>query len=327
MKLFMTFLKDRLGTVLLFLFMLLIFLTVPALAGTDMEWILYSALLCFFTGLIDLLWKFYCYRLRHRALVSAANSPDLLPERLPEPANLIETDYNGLVQAQSRRKQQLEHQIGDKHQEDTDYYTLWVHQIKTPIAALRLLMEDPEPDRIQMKLELFRIEDYTEMVLQYLRLGSPATDYRFESVNLNDIVRAAVRKYAPLFIRKKIAVELGTLDCVVMSDRKWLSFVVEQLLSNALKYTKQGKISIFTDGDSLIIRDTGIGILPEDLPRVFDRGYTGWNGRMDKKASGLGLYLCRRITANLALKLHLESVPGQGTDAVISFPDKPDVRD
>ena len=139
------------------------------------------------------------------------------------------------------------------------------------------------------------------------------TDYVFRVCRIDPIVRGAVRKFAGQFIRRGISLDYTPMDKSLVTDEKWLSFVVEQLLSNALKYTRQGSVSIYMEGDTLCIRDTGIGIAPEDLPRIFDRGYTGCNGRTDKKATGLGLYLCRRICQNLGHPITAQSTPGAGT--------------
>ena len=144
-----------------------------------------------------------------------------------------------------------------------------------------------------MKMEVFRIEQYVDMVLQYLRLDSTAKDLVLQRCQLDAVVRQTVRKYAKLFILKKIQLVFQETKWEVLSDEKWLCFLLEQLLSNALKYTPEGgKISIFLDGETnLVIADTGIGIAPEDLPRVFEKGFTGNNGRMDKKPTGIALPL------------------------------------
>ena len=208
-----------------------------------------------------------------------------------------------------------------------EYYTLWAHQIKTPIAAMRLLLqsEDTEQNR-ELLAELFRVEQYVEMVLSYLRLGSTSNDFVIQKYPLESIVRQAVRKYAPLFIRKKIRLELGTLSSEVLTDEKWLCFVVEQLLSNSLKYTPKGTISIREEpGKVLVIEDTGIGIAQEDLPRIFEKGFTGKNGRSDKRATGLGLYLCRRVLEKLSHRMEIRSQPGKGTQVRLYLDSAPEI--
>lgn len=202
------------------------------------------------------------------------------------------------------------------HYQDTvDYYTTWVHQIKTPIAAMGLILqqEDTEDSR-RLSEELQRIEQYVDMVLTYLRLGSGDTDYMFARVDLDRLLRGCIKKYAGQFIRRHLTVDYHRMDCHVLTDEKWLAFVVEQVLSNALKYTRSGGVSIYLESPCILcIRDTGIGIASEDLPRIFEKGYTGYNGRSDKKATGLGLYLCRQICDRLKSTITAESVPGEGT--------------
>ena len=196
-----------------------------------------------------------------------------------------------------------------------DYYTVWVHQIKTPIASMRLALQNIDTAQSrQLQSELGRIERYVEIVLTFLRLGSDSTDYVIKEHELDDIVMGAVKKLAGDFINKRIKLEYTELNVEVLTDEKWLAFVIEQVLSNALKYTPEGTVSVYLERPkTLCIRDTGIGIAPEDLPRVFENGYTGYNGRSDKKASGIGLYLCRRICNKLGHTISAESKAGEGT--------------
>lgn len=214
---------------------------------------------------------------------------------------------------EEQRQQDDAEQI--RYQDTVDYYTTWVHQIKTPIAAMGLILqqEDTECAR-RLSEQLQRIEQYVEMVLTYLRLDSRDTDYVFAQVDLDTLLRGCIKKYAGQFILKHVALDYQGVSCQVLTDEKWLTFVVEQVLSNALKYTREGRISIYLEAPcTLCIRDTGIGIAPEDLPRIFEKGYTGYNGRSDKKATGLGLYLCRQICDRLKHRITAESVSGEGT--------------
>ena len=215
---------------------------------------------------------------------------------------MTEADYRSLVTllAESRRaiRTQEEQRYGDM----VDYYTMWAHQIKTPIASMRLTLQNEDSDLARsLSGDLMRVEQYVEMVLVFLRLDSSTTDYVIRAHSLDDIVRPAVRKFAGEFIRRRLRLDYQSLDRTVVTDAKWLGFVVEQVLSNALKYTPEGG-SITIDAEApatLCIRDTGIGITAEDLPRIFDRGYTGRNGRTYRQASGIGLYLCRLIVTRL----------------------------
>ena len=222
---------------------------------------------------------------------------------------------------ESRR--QIQSQAQRRYGDMVDYYTLWAHQIKTPIASMRLTLQNEDSDLARsLSGDLMRVEQYVEMVLVFLRLDSSTTDYVIRRHSLDDIVRPAVRRFAGEFIRRRLRLEYQPLDYTVVTDGKWLGFVVEQVLSNALKYTASGSVTIAMDGDDLCIRDTGMGIAAEDLPRIFEQGFTGVNGRRDRRASGIGLYLCRRICGNLGHTIRASSVPNQGTEIRIGLGQK-----
>lgn len=232
----------------------------------------------------------------------------------------IENELLEIIELLKNGGMRLNDSMNMKYSDMVDYYTMWVHQIKTPIASMHLILqkEDSEDSR-RLRAELFRVEQYVQMVLCFLRLDSDFTDYVIKEYRVDDIIRPAVRRLAPQFIMKKLALEYEHTDEVALTDEKWLGFVVEQVLSNAVKYTSSGSISIKCDGDRLVISDTGIGIAAEDLPRIFDKGYTGFNGRADRKASGIGLYLCRRICDNLGHSIKVESAAGHGTTIIIGL--------
>lgn len=232
----------------------------------------------------------------------------------------IENELLEIIERLKNGGMRLNDSMNMKYSDMVDYYTMWVHQIKTPIASMHLILqkEDSEDSR-RLRAELFRVEQYVQMVLCFLRLDSDFTDYVIKEYRVDDIIRPAVRRLAPQFIMKKLSLEYEQTDEVALTDEKWLSFVVEQVLSNAVKYTSAGSISIKCDGDRLVISDTGIGIAVEDLPRIFDKGYTGFNGRADRKASGIGLYLCRRICDNLGHSIKVESAAGHGTTIIIGL--------
>ena len=249
------------------------------------------------------------------------------------PRGQMETDYQKMLRSLYITLQQQINELENGQVEQAEYFTMWVHQIKTPIAALRLLLAEEEDERSQeMWEELFSIEQYVEMALQFSRLSAKSTDFVIGEVSLDKVVREAIHKYARLFVRKKIKLELTSIDTQILTDEKWLEFVIEQILSNAIKYTAGGTISIYqkinvTDEKKevkeLIIEDTGIGkfhrfwensgIAPEDLPRIFEKGYTGYNGHADKRSTGIGLYLCRKIMRKLSHEITIESEIGVGT--------------
>ena len=202
-----------------------------------------------------------------------------------------------------------------------DYYTLWVHQIKTPIAASRLLVAEVSDREVKQQLEqeIFKIDSYTNLVLQYLRLESFHDDLVFEKVQVDDLVKEVVRKYALFFIQKGLTVNLHDLDKIIVTDKKWLLVVIEQILSNSLKYTKKGGLEIYMEGQELCIKDTGIGIKNSDVLRVFERGFSGYNGRLTQQSSGLGLYLSKKISEELGHQIRIESEVGKGTIVRIQF--------
>ena len=307
--------QHRYGIFCFFFFMILCGV-VFYLYRLEAEAVLYAGFLCACVGMV-FLWKDYrSYANRHRQLVRMEEKLLVGLEELPSPSGIIEEDYRRLLQQclELQRRQILEQD--QQRSEMMEYYTLWVHQIKTPIAAMRLILQESEArEKTELTAELFKIEQYVEMVLSYLRLESPSQDLLIRRQPLLPIVKQAVRKYAPLFIRKKLTLELTVEDsCLVLTDEKWLSFVIEQILSNALKYTASGKIKVYLESPAtLVIEDTGIGIAKEDLPRLFEKGFTGYNGREDKRATGLGLYLSRRILQRLGHTISIESQEEKGT--------------
>lgn len=213
--------------------------------------------------------------------------------------------------------------------EKEDFFHLWAHQIKTPIAALSVLLQGDEADISACRRELLHIENYVGMALNYARFDNMSNDLCLEPCVLESMVKPLLKKYAPIFIHNHLKVELENLDVMILTDEKWFSFVLEQLLSNALKYTRVGSVQICTKendaGLEVGILDSGIGIRAEDLPRIFEKGYTGYNGRLDKKASGLGLYLCKGICDKLGHQLQITSTVGKGTSVWIHCPQTSDV--
>ena len=212
----------------------------------------------------------------------------------------------------------------EKYNDLLDYYTLWVHQVKTPIAASSLLIGDlkDKEAKSQLEQELFKIESYVHLVLQYLRLESFHDDLVLKKENLADLVREVVKKYALFFIQQGLSLNLHDLDHTIVTDKKWFLVILEQVLSNSLKYTKEGSIEIYFHEDSLYIKDTGLGIQNADLLRVFERGFSGYNGRLTQQSSGLGLYLSKKIADQLGHKIAINSQVGQGTTVSIAFPEK-----
>lgn len=302
---------------LVFLLLLLfvgIFTGIFALYDLEAEAVLYAAGWCLFCAVLLLGGRFLRFRKRHMELIRIRGNIALLADELPEPKSLLEEDYQGMIgelQRIGRASPPRHRLLGTRA------------SITTPPGCIRSKRPSPPcvcfsrgktPGRTRALLaELFRIEQYVEMVLCYFRLDSDSSDFLFRQYDLDGIIKQAVRKYASQFVHKRIRLVYQPVAVTVLTDEKWLLFILEQLLSNAIKYTDRGEIRISVSDDKVLhIADTGIGIAPEDLPRVFDKGFTGYNGRADKKSTGLGLYLCRQAAAKLSHTLRIVSEPGKG---------------
>ena len=264
-------------------------------------------------------------------------------EHFGKPENAVEKEYQNLAEMLGRQWENARQEARCQISEANRYYIRWSHQIKTPIAALKLLIEEEadipgeeEPlgedrESLQQQREkrrdeelqqLFAIEQYVNMALSYMRLGSETTDFVLRQTDLDEVIRMAVRRYARHFISKKIVLHYEETGARVLTDEKWLGFVIEQLLSNALKYTHEGSITIGMEEGRLTITDTGIGIRAEDLPRVCEKGYTGYNGHANQKSTGIGLYLCSTILKKLGHSFTITSQEGTGTRVMIGFPEE-----
>lgn len=311
----LAYLKRQYKLLLLLAGAVCVFAAVFALYDLPLEAVAYAGVLCLVLGLVLFAVGYSRFLRRHRELqqLLCQTNEKVLP--LPPAQGLLEEDYQALLRAVCQDRARLAAEHENRLRELTDYYSLWAHQIKTPIAAMDLLLqEDGSPHRGELEMELLKIGQYVEMVLSYLRLDSDSTDYVLREYPLDDILRQAVRKFAKMFILKKITLDFQETGKTVLTDEKWLLFVVEQVLSNALKYTPVGgTIRIYGDGATVVIADNGIGIREEDQARVFEKGFTGYNGRADKKSTGIGLYLCRQVMDRLNHSISLTSRPGQGT--------------
>ena len=311
MKLLIQYLKSKAAVLLLFVLFAAIMAFSFSLYHLPLKAVLYPAVLCAVLGLAALTVGFI-HTLRMHKLISAMREMDAA---LPEVRNVEAADYREIVRLLRERNREAHTRAATDMNAMMDYYTLWAHQIKTPIASMRLRLQQEDTAQARVLLaDLGRIERYVSMVLTYLRLEGSSTDYVIRETDLDSILRPVFKQFAGEFISRKLKLDYTPINIKVLTDEKWLSFVVEQLLSNALKYTPKGSVSVYLEDPAVLcIRDTGIGIAPEDLPRVFERSYTGLTGRADKRASGLGLSLCKRVCDNLGHGITIESVPDQGT--------------
>lgn len=320
------------------------------LIGARKQDVVYAAVLDAILLLITVLVGFFRYSSKVKALSNALKRPVEEQAQLPEAADDVEILYHRLLENQSIARSESESSAAIRQSQMRDYYSMWVHQIKTPISAMKLLLEAEREELGQLMCddeqsqcllsdnmdsfedELFRIEEYVSMALQYQRVSSTENDFVLEKVSVDGVIRDTIKKYAKIMIRRHIGMNYSGTAQEVYTDGKWLASMLEQILSNAIKYTPQGVVTIETAEEKyrffITIKDTGIGIKAEDLPRVFEKGYTGYNGHADKKATGIGLYLCRQMADKLGHTIRMESEIGKGTKVWIGFDlDYADTRD
>ena len=241
---------------------------------------------------------------------------------LPKADTLSEKNYQEVLRLVLEKKNQQQDELQQNQKNMLDDFGLWLHQIKTPVAALDLLIQLGQIEPRRMKNEVFKINEYLQMILNYMRQNLDQADLVFQQLSIEKIIKSVVKKYATFFSQKNLSLQLGNLEGQVYSDQKWLIFILEQVIFNAIKYTEDGTISIAFSENQLIIKDTGMGIRAEDLPRVFEKGYTGMNGREQQRASGLGLYLSQEAAGKLGCHLYLESQVKKGTKVTIVFPEE-----
>lgn len=317
------YLKLKSKIVIVFLISLFIFLAVFYLYSIPLESVFYATMLVCIFLLLCGIHDFIKYYKKYMKLKEIKDNYQLNNLTFPESNDLIQREYEELIKTVTKDRLRIVNEKDESIDDMVDYYTVWAHQIKTPIAAMRLLLQSEKSNLSTDLLEqLFKIEQYVEMVLQYLRMEHMSSDLQIKKYSLDDIVKQAVRKYSKLFIRKKINLNYDHLNRFVLTDEKWLVFVIEQILSNALKYTNSGEISMYMDKklpNTLVIEDTGIGIEEEDLPRIFEKGFTGFNGRSHKKSTGIGLFLCKGILDKLSHTIRIQSKIDKGTKVMIGL--------
>ncbi|MNI14646.1 Sensor histidine kinase GraS [compost metagenome] len=241
-----------------------------------------------------------------------------------EPLSLEAEGYREVMEQLQIQHIRALNKVQMQQKEHYDFIVTWFHEVKTPIAVLRL-MQQTEVDHSSLEEELSRIEHYVDQALYYSRLDTFNQDYEIVNCNLELLVKAAVKAHSKTFIAKKIKIRLDVQSTTVQSDSKWLSFIINQLVTNSLKYTgDQGEISFTTrvtpQEKLLIVRDNGIGIDRKDLPRVFNRGFTGTNGRTYAKSTGMGLYLAQELSKKLGHYISCDSEAGSFSEFTIHFP-------
>lgn len=298
------------------------------LYGNSLSNILYLLFLTLFFCFLCACFDFVRFVNRVKTLQLAHRYTSFQLQDLPEPKGQIECCYHDIIEKLTQEIQEAKERYFMVQKEREELVTLWVHQIKLPLASLQLMSESwitclPEDQQRSMKSELFRVEQYAQMALQTIQIENLQEDLVITECDLGQCIRKTLHKYASMFILQKLQLHYESFSYVCHSDVKWLCFILEQLLSNSLKYTQQGSITMMwiqQEKEGILrITDTGCGINPVDLPRVFERGYTGYNGRSQYKSSGIGLYLCRKVADQLHIGIQLFSEVNQGTSVELSF--------
>lgn len=322
MKLVLSYIKEKRKSILVFLFCAIQIKVFAFLYGVKSTDINYALFICCISVFLIAVIDFFKYVRKYEKLEYLKRQLEYELGEFPEPKGLLENTYQEMISELHKSRKNLVSSMDISAKEAEEYYMLWAHQIKTPISAMHLLLQAREVDLKILSVELFKIEQYVEMVLHYLREKQMSQDMVLNHYSLSEIIKTAIKKYSKLFILQKIKLNFEPMEVIVLTDEKWLLFAVEQIISNALKYTKTGSVSIYIDKENenlLVIEDTGIGISAEDLPRVVEKGFTGYNGRSNHKSTGLGLYLTKEVLNKLGHRLWLESQVGKGTKVIIDF--------
>ena len=316
------YLRDRLPMLGLAALFAAVFASICFLTRAPLDGVLYALILCLAVLLTAMAVDLPRYVRKHLELADMMERCLYGASLLPQAQGLIEEDWRKLLLFA------IDHSASDadayaRERRDRDAYSaLWTHQIKVPIAAMRLLLQsEPDSRSAALEAELFKVEQYVDMALGYARLNGPSTDFVLRACDINTVMLRTARRFAPLFIQKKLALDYRPTALTALTDEKWLAFALEQLVSNAVKYTFHGGVTLRADeqAQAVIVEDTGIGIAPEDLPRVFEHGFTGLNGREDQRATGIGLYLSKRVLDKLGHRIRIESQVGAGTRVTVSL--------
>lgn len=320
MKFIHSYIKYRFNILAIFFFFFIIYFISFILFHVPIVTFIYPSFICLLFGIIFLIRDLYYTYNNYKILNNINNFVDVIASSFPTPRTIMEARYQDIINTIYQEHNIYKNNAKISYDDMVNYYTTWVHQIKTPIAAMSLQLQNEDTNLSRnLSNNLLKIEQYVEMVLTFIRLNGDSSDYVFHQLNINNIMKKVIKKFSPEFIQRKILLDYQVDDQFIISDEKWLTFVLEQVVSNALKYTTQGSITITFNNQKLQIIDTGIGIALNDLPRIFEKGYTGYNGRIDQKASGLGLYLCKEICNKLSHTITATSTIGVGTCITIDM--------
>ncbi|WP_148410670.1 sensor histidine kinase [Murimonas intestini] len=328
---FIDYLKDHAVYFLIFLFAVF---TVEVFVLTDggSLWVSVYIFIAFFGAYIlalfvDFLRRKHFYDVVYKSL-EELDKAYLLPEVLEEARFTEGRILKDILETTEKSMAENVNSYKYNNEEYKDYIEMWIHEIKLPIAAGKLTAENNPGEAMEsVKEELDKIENYTETALYYARSFSVEKDYIIKKVSLRELVGEVIIKNKKPLISRRIKVDLHDLDISVYSDSKWLLFILGQIVANCIQYVEDGTgvIEFYAaggrEGHALHIKDNGCGISENDLPRVFEKGFTGANGRVRKRATGIGLYLSKKLCLKLGHDIKIYSGEGRGTEVVISFPE------
>ncbi|NBJ96728.1 sensor histidine kinase [bacterium 1xD8-48] len=330
----MPFLKDK------FMFLILHIICMGALSAflrlTGYGSTGVTLILIFWTVILAL-WLFITYRERKRyfdeidKILAEVDQRYLLGELLPYSCRLEDRLYNKMMHLSNKSVIEKIRKIEDAQRDYREYIESWVHEIKTPITGIALICENrrrheavTQENLREISLENQKIENCVDKVLYYARMENVYKDFLIQKTDLQKTAEEVLAKNRLLLIRHQVRAEVHCGD-MVYTDGKWISFILNQMIGNSVKYRSESPVFlIYTerekDGVRLTIEDNGVGILPEELSRIFEKGFTGSNGRSHKQATGMGLYLCKRLCERLEIGLSVQSQPGRGTKMTLDFP-------
>lgn len=251
----------------------------------------------------------------------------LLPEVIGKVDFITGEKLNDILKVISRDMHENIKFYNDNQEEYREYIETWIHKIKTPIASSKLIIENNN-NEVTKKIDtqIDKIENFVEQVLYYSKSDNVAKDYIIRELNVKDVVNKVIKRNYRDFINKNIKVEIDEINDTVYSDSKWIEFILNQIIGNSIKYinSTNGLVKInskrIENSVVLTIQDNGVGIVNADINRVFEKGFTGTNGRIFGKGTGIGLYLCKKLCNKLGIGLVLESKVDFGTTVKIIFP-------
>lgn len=267
-----------------------------------------------------------CYFQKMKEILDQVDQRYLLGELMPESYRLEDRLYRDMIRRSNKSVIDRIRVVEDQQKDYREYIESWVHEIKAPITSIALMCENHKDNLTrQIHLENQKIENYVDMALYYARSESVYKDYVIQETDFQKIAVVVLNRNKQYLIQNRVQAEVDCKD-VAYTDKKWIAFILNQLILNSAKYRKEegGYIQIRTErypgGIRLLVIDDGIGIREEDMPRIFEKGFTGSNGRMQERSTGMGLYLCKKLCQNLGIGIYAESEEGKGTKMTLEFP-------